>query len=292
MKKLICILFIGITFLQASPAIEKKSPYYYINKSIVDLHQRQMENSQVITQAIYATPVVILGKDNSWIKIRLPDNYVGWVRKKNIYSRTTCYPKSKNVAKVHSLWAHVYKVANVIAYKPELTIPFETTLELVSPLHTCDQRWIQVRLLDDSVKWVQRAEYEINPHKLSIPETIELSKSFLDIPYQWGGTTTFGFDCSGFVQMLYRQMGIQIPRDSNPQSTFSQFVSVEKKDLQPGDLIFFGQGKVGHVGMYIGNQKFIHSNIHADYALPKVVISDLHEKCWKKLYKCARRYSH
>jgi Cell wall-associated hydrolases (invasion-associated proteins) len=69
---------------------------------------------------------------------------------------------------------------------------------------------------------------------------MELSKRFLELPYTWGGRSSFGYDCSGFVQMLYRQMGIFIPRDAIDQMHWEKFTPIPIEEAQLGDLYFLG----------------------------------------------------
>ena len=92
-------------------------------------------------------------------------------------------------------------------------------------------------------------------------KAIELLKQQLGKPYVWGDEGPDSFDCSGLVQYIYKNaLGINLPRVSYDQSKVGQAVS--REDLQPGDLVFFDtmdKGKVSHVGMYIGNNEFIHA---------------------------------
>lgn len=117
---------------------------------------------------------------------------------------------------------------------------------------------------------------------------IDLAHRFLGITYTWGGVSSFGFDCSGFTQMLERQRGIEMPRDADLQAAWSGVVPVNRADLQPGDLLFFGSSpeKITHTGMYIGDGKFIHDTTH-DH--PGVQISTLDDQPWIKLLVAARR---
>ena len=80
-------------------------------------------------------------------------------------------------------------------------------------------------------------------------DIIMYATSLLGIPYVWGGTTLDGFDCSGFVQYVYRHFGIYLPRVSQDQQNYGIEV-VDESQLQPGDLIFFGS-PAHHVAMYI-----------------------------------------
>ena len=103
--------------------------------------------------------------------------------------------------------------------------------------------------------------------EVKVPETVsgkaaqvlaEAAK-YLGIPYVYGGSTPAGFDCSGFVQYVYRNCGINLTRVSRDQYA-KNGTYVSKNELQPGDLVFFGtNGVVGHVGIYVGDGKMIHS---------------------------------
>ncbi|MFL0197487.1 NlpC/P60 family protein [Clostridium sp. WILCCON 0269] len=84
---------------------------------------------------------------------------------------------------------------------------------------------------------------------------VDYALSFLGVPYVWGGTTPSGFDCSGFVQYVYGHFGTSIPRVSQDQQSFGTKI-LDRNDLQPGDLIFWGTPAY-HVGMYIGNGKYV-----------------------------------
>jgi cell wall-associated NlpC family hydrolase len=78
------------------------------------------------------------------------------------------------------------------------------------------------------------------------------------VPYRYGGTTTSGFDCSGLVQFSYRQAGKNLPRTTG--QLWSSTASIGRDDIQAGDLLFFRiDGKMSHVGMYVGKQQFVHA---------------------------------
>jgi cell wall-associated NlpC family hydrolase len=110
---------------------------------------------------------------------------------------------------------------------------------------------------------------------------------FLGVPYRRGGNTVdTGFDCSGFVKAMYEQtIGLVLPRRANEQAAATQ--TIDKKDLQPGDLVFFNTMKraFSHVGIYVGEGKFIHS--------PKpgaqVRVEDMGGSYWQQRFNGARR---
>jgi len=115
------------------------------------------------------------------------------------------------------------------------------------------------------------------------------AKSFLGTPYVWGATGPNKFDCSGFTQWVYRDVGIKIPRVSRDQARVGEYVRYE--NLRRGDMVFFDtkkhrQGKVTHVGIYLGNGDFI----HASSAGKKVVIYNFNKKeFYKKRFLWGRR---
>lgn len=110
---------------------------------------------------------------------------------------------------------------------------------------------------------------------------------FLGVPYKRGGNSAeTGFDCSGFVRAMYEQtVGLLLPRRADQQAAATQVI--DKKDLQPGDLVFFNTLKrtFSHVGIYVGNGKFIHSPRPGG----EVRVEDMGFAYWKKRFTGARR---
>jgi len=78
---------------------------------------------------------------------------------------------------------------------------------------------------------------------------------YLGVPYVWGGASPSGFDCSGFTMYVYAQIGVSLPHYTGAQ--YAMGVGVSRSQLQPGDLVFFDG--LGHEGLYIGNNQFIHA---------------------------------
>jgi len=193
-----------------------------------------------------------------------------------------------HVAQVEALFANLYRETNITKHQPVVTIPFEARLEVIGDPQG-DGRWIQVRLPDDRAAWIQAGDITLTPrNNAGIAELIEWSRRFLGLPYLWGGTSTYGYDCSGFTQMLCRRRGYSLPRDAGPQAQWVGAKMVEKTDLQPGDLLYFGSSAqhITHTGMYIGNGQFINATA---YQHPIVQIDNLNEEHWTKLLVAATR---
>ncbi|HFB3839566.1 TPA: peptidoglycan endopeptidase, partial [Neisseria gonorrhoeae] len=119
-------------------------------------------------------------------------------------------------------------------------------------------------------------------------ELIGSAMGLLGIAYRYGGTSvSTGFDCSGFMQHIFkRAMGINLPRTSAEQARMG--TPVARSELQPGDMVFFrtlGGSRISHVGLYIGNNRFI----HAPRTGKNIEITSLSHKYWSGKYAFARR---
>ena len=111
--------------------------------------------------------------------------------------------------------------------------------------------------------WLSRAAIEISWQETAFPRTSVAAitghaRSFLGVPYLWGGTSYEGIDCSAFIQLCYRMGGYVIPRDAHQQHAFLQ-QDIDRNHLQEGDLIFFGRQKITHVAMALNDHEYIHS---------------------------------
>lgn len=117
--------------------------------------------------------------------------------------------------------------------------------------------WARIRTAYDYPGWIREEALggEADPHWLPPPdgEPLERARGYLGTPYEWGGMTGRGIDCSGLVHMAYRRSGRLVPRDADQQEEAGQ--EVQESDLRPGDLVCYD----GHIAFWLGGGQILHS---------------------------------
>ncbi len=278
----------------------------YVTVPHIDMREKPESNATICSDAIYSEKIEVLEEQDSWVRIKTTvDGYEGWIPKEyhceGGVKRVYCQRQDEFLAdpqaieaRVNRLRAHLYGVKDT-EQGPILELPFESRLQV---LDQTDARWLKVRLVDDREAYIQRGDVSIrsSAQSLSLDEVCTLALQFQNLPYRWGGRSSVGgYDCSGFVQMLHRQMNIFIPRDSKDQMKWDGFISVavDINELKKGDLIFFGlaEDKIRHVGLYLGDGSFIHSTVQENK--PYIHVSKLSDPDWngqgRFVYSTARR---
>jgi cell wall-associated NlpC family hydrolase len=250
------------------------------------MYSKPTLDADVASQAIFAANVSIVERKDDWAHVRTADDYTGWMLLSSLRPGPL-YAVSGRVAEVRSMFAHIYREPSVTAHAPLLTVPLESRLE-VSAEPAEPSQWAKVRLPDDRAGWVQLGDVAFHAPPLTVPEMVEFAKRFLGLPYTWGGTSTYGYDCSGFMQMLERSRGLNMPRDAQPQADWDGQSAVERRDLQPGDLLYFGRSpkRITHTGMYLGGGKFISATT---YQTPTIRIDDLEDPHFSRILAAMRR---
>ncbi len=269
-----CLLCVGL-----------EAGHFIATKPVVSIHREAREMSEVVGQIIWAEPVEVLETGTArWVKIKSTSAVEGWVPSSTL-AEVVEYPKSAKMAMVTTRVAHVYLSRDMKSYPPLMSLPYGSKIELVQAPDVQADRWAQVRLITGEVAYMHRQDLTYNPHPLTTKEMIGLAKRFIELPYTWGGNSAFGFDNVGFVEMLYRQMGIELSRDIEEMAEGSE---IDLSELAAGDLLFFSlndAGAIDHVAIYIGNKDFIHAS--SKNSPPSVQISSLTTPFWQQnLQKC------
>ena len=114
---------------------------------------------------------------------------------------------------------------------------------------------------------------------------LSMARQYVGVPYVWAGRSPSGFDCSGFIYYVFDQLGYGLPRMADGQ--FEVGIPVSRNSLEPGDLVFFETYEPGpsHVGIYIGNDQFIHASSGAGH----VTVTPLNKTYYRDRYLGARR---
>lgn len=244
-----------------------------IKEPVVNMRENPSHASKVVSQAIFAEDILILSQEGDWSHIQTSDRYAGWIPSETIIFLNNPSDFTHSVSRSS---AHIYHLKDT-EYGPVLSLPFGTKIKV---LDSSDSRWAEIQLPENKIGFIQKGDIEQQPPLNHRSELVSFSQRFLGLPYTWGGRSSFGFDCSGFVQFLYNQIGIHLPRDSKDQIKDPLFQTIEIDQLQPGDLIFWGKGptKILHVGMYIGEGRFIHATSRENQ--PWIRISHVEDAEW------------
>jgi len=280
------VLFLSL----AAPGLFAKTTTEVVVIPVANMFAKPTDQSAVVSQAIYGSNVTLLTAQGEWSRVQTSDHYKGWISSHylRLIQSGDGYATTGKIVQVESLFANLYRETDVTRHKPVLTIPFEARLEVIEEGTGNNAGWLQLRLPDKRTAWIQSSDVAPDPKPLTVSESIELAKRFLGLPYLWGGRSSFGFDCSGFTQMLVRARGINMPRDADQQAAWTGVVPIDRKELQPGDLLFFGDSpkKITHTGMFIGDGQFIQATTNGH---PVIQIGRLDEEPWNKFLVATRR---
>lgn len=244
--------------------------YGFISKEYVNLGEGPHKNvvKTVVTQARLAEPVKAHRQQDGWYEVEMSDTYKGWVSPMDLVltdrESWEKYQLSPQVL-ITAHFTYVYRNKDFCPQgKDAASLLHAVTLCTQLKLVTEESNCYQVLLPDGQVGYVKKDDGEVIPAFNQIPlrsaeSIIALAKEFLGLPYFWGGTTPYGYDCSGMVQTIYKMNGIHVLRDAHQQYAMGEAVS--KDELQMGDMIFWSTYKAGasHVGFYIENGQYIHS---------------------------------
>lgn len=244
--------------------------YGFIAREYVNLGEAPYRNvvKTVVTQARLAEPVLVGQQQNGWYEVEMSDGYRGWVAPMDLWL----------VAR--AAWEQYQQAPQVLVTAPftqvfkdsDFTLNMKDAKSLRTTATMCTQLRLiaqapdsyQVLLPDGHLGYIPSTDGVVVPafNQLILgsgEKVVALAKEFIGLPYFWGGTTPYGFDCSGFVQTILKMNGVHVLRDAHQQ--YEMGSSVDRDALQTGDLVFFSTYKAGasHVGFYIAQGQYIHA---------------------------------
>jgi cell wall-associated NlpC family hydrolase len=162
--------------------------------------------------------------------------------------------------------ANCQELATQAARGRQLHILSSMPLNDAIEINLCEdnyQAWLpleQLERLQPAARKYQPLAVSRPEIQAKLPQVIAFAQKAMQQPnyYLWGGTVAPNYDCSGLIQAAYVSVGIWLPRDSYQQEAFTHKISID--ELQPGDLIFFGDRRVNHVALHLGDRYYIHSS--------------------------------
>ncbi|MGB9615036.1 MAG: C40 family peptidase [Fervidobacterium sp.] len=214
--------------------------YGIVKYPVTDMRSQEKFRSERIHQVVFGEVVEVFKFEKDYVyacDIRL--NYCGYINKHTLFMLTDKQYADFSIytpVKIRTPFCKTYGAINYL-------LPFGSRVYSDNNSQFYLPNGQTYYLMDDPSKG-----------KDSKNNVVSLAMDFLGIPYLWGGTSSYGFDCSGFVNRLYDAFDTVIPRDASQQE--ASLPQVEEPD--PGDLLFME----GHVMLYIGDEKIIHANGH------------------------------
>ncbi len=244
-----------------------------VDVSVANLRTEPKHAAEMATQALLGTGLKVYKRSRDyWYLVQTPDKYIGWVESSSL--------KLMNKSELDE-WNNSEKIIYTDDYgfsrseKDVNSIPVTDLVVGDILKKVADEGdFIKVEYPAKDQAYIPKksgVEYNVwlKSRELTADNIIKTAKQFMGIPYLWGGTSAKALDCSGFTKTVYYLNGVLLPRDASQQVNVGEAVDTENgfENLKPGDLLFFGRHatdstkeRITHVGIYIGNNEFIHES--------------------------------
>lgn len=233
--------------------------YGICNISVLPLRKSASHTSEMVSQLLFGETYMIMeSTENGWLRIICThDEYEGWVVENQVteISHLEYNKANKDFAIVLEMSYYLRKnEGRQFILMGSLLPQFNNGVFYIDG---------ERRTYYGNYLFYQGEGFRQNDYFFKM-----VAIGYLNAPYLWGGRSPFGIDCSGFIQMVFRIGGINIARDAYQQANYGDIVSSIKK-AKPIDLMFFAneEGKVTHVGLYLGDERIIHASgcVKIDY---------------------------
>ncbi len=227
-------------------------PNATINVSVSSHYREPSYASEIVSQGILGEQVEVIEHTPLFCRIRQEDGYESWVSTDQIW----------NDIQTAADWRLVRKHFVRLREEPFAESPAIRDAVIGCRLPVTDEHgdWYKIALPDGLSGWSQKQAFDIFP-QFSAENILALAREFLGYQYTWGGRSPKGFDCSGFVQTVFRLHGILLQRDAYQQQEKNR-INISFLEAMPADLLFFGKTpeRATHVAISLGNGRFIHAS--------------------------------
>ncbi len=240
-----------------------------VRNSVAGQYQENRYTSTLVNQGLMGMELRLLKKWEGWYQVKMPDGYLGWMPGGYFVSGDEEWIRNwKSRPKVL-----VDRLFDLIRTRPAADAPSLGDVVRGCRLVRIGEKngWVEVETPDGQRGFLESKaildETALAAKKPTAQDLEETARTMLGFPYLWGGTSTKGVDCSGFTFSVFRFNNLVLPRDADMQSQVGQKVDIQSGIdlLKKGDLLFFGSDsadgiKITHVGLYLGEGRYIHSS--------------------------------
>lgn len=255
-----------------------------VNATLLNVREGSGLNFPVVGQLANNDNIFILKIDGDWYYIK-NDTIEGWV-----FSQYIGVTLQNKIGKRINSQENI-EISRGEATKRSQKISTDDVTYTVEVLDYQNGKYY-IKNSEGGYEWVDQSQIEIviPPINAIGKSIVKIAQEYLGTPYVWGANGPNSFDCSGYTKFVFNRMGIQLPRVSRSQANVGQYVS--RNDLILGDLVFFDtssskNGKISHVGIYMGSNQFIHASSSSSGKY--VRISSLSDVFYNSRYVTARR---
>ena len=249
---------------------------------VASLRKTPENTSEQVSQTYFGEKLHVVEKQKSWSHVETEDGYHGWLEERHIAS--DYFPKDPLLScRIGTMKAHLYRSPSIYP-GPALSLALGSPIAVKERVvNAKGEEWFSISTPTQEDLYLLESDTCPLYYTRTPEECLVLAEKFLHLPYTWGGRSSLdGFDCSGFVQMIYKEMGLLLPRDAQDQIRSPHLTPTTEENLQPCDLIFWEnrEEKVVHVALHMRKGEFMHAtaSIHP-IAIRK---NRLEEKEWKE----------